>query len=350
MSSGNSKRPQPRKGGSGGGSGSKAGKGAGNKPNQNKPNQNRPNQNKPNRPASQQKNRASGGVSRSTGWSAAEQGRRDQQRQRLTIAGLGIGVVIVLVVALVLVKTLGGSSGDKKITADASKQAITAVSSMPAANLDKVGTGSYTYEKDKVGLQAVPGTPTKLGDKPTVLYLGAEFCPYCAAQRWPLVIALSRFGKFTGLKTTTSAGNDVHPNTPTFTFLNSKYTSDLIDFQSRELSDRDGKKLQDPTSEQEEIFKKYNPAGNIPFVYYAGKYYSVGASLDQDSMDGKDIAEVTKALKDPNDDITKAIGGTANVMTAAICQSTGGKPGPVCTAPGVTAAAKKLPGSSNSAS
>ncbi|HVX45520.1 MAG TPA: DUF929 family protein [Mycobacteriales bacterium] len=336
MSSGKSKRPQARKDGPRKSSGN-AGK---------QPAKSGAAKKAPSRPPGGQRPGA-----RTSGWSASAQQRRDQQRQRMMMAGIGIGVVIVLVVALVLVKTLGGSGGDKKITADASKQAITAVSTLPAATLDKVGAGSYTYEKDKVGLQAVSGTPMKVtGDKPTIVYLGAEFCPYCAAQRWPLTIALSRFGKFTGLKTTTSAGNDVHPNTPTFTYLDAKYTSDYIAFQSRELSDRSGNKLQDPTSEQEGIFKKYNPAGNIPFVYYAGKYFSVGASLDQGSMDGKDIGDVTKALKDPNDDISQAIDGTANVMTAGICQATGGKPGSVCNAPGVKAAAKKLPGSADAAS
>ena len=41
--------------------------------------------------------------------------------------------------------------------------------------------------------------------KPEVLYVGAEYCPYCAAQRWALAVALSRFGTFTGLETTHSS-------------------------------------------------------------------------------------------------------------------------------------------------
>ena len=36
--------------------------------------------------------------------------------------------------------------------------------------------------------------------KPELLYIGAEYCPYCAASRWPLIIALSRFGTFKGLR------------------------------------------------------------------------------------------------------------------------------------------------------
>src|SRR6202043_382420 len=49
--------------------------------------------------------------------------------------------------------------------------------------------------------------------KPEILYVGAEYCPYCAAQRWAVVTALSHFGTFSGLGTTTSSASDVDPNT-----------------------------------------------------------------------------------------------------------------------------------------
>ena len=29
-----------------------------------------------------------------------------------------------------------------------------------------------------------------------ILFVGAEYCPFCAAERWPLVVALARFGRF----------------------------------------------------------------------------------------------------------------------------------------------------------
>ena len=35
--------------------------------------------------------------------------------------------------------------------------------------------------------------------------MGAEYCPYCAAQRWAMIVALSRFGTFSGLTTVHSA-------------------------------------------------------------------------------------------------------------------------------------------------
>ena len=62
-----------------------------------------------------------------------------------------------------------------------------------------------------------------------ILFVGAEFCPYCAAQRWPLIIALSRFGTFSGLQTTTSSSSIEYPNTITFTFRSATFTSQYID-------------------------------------------------------------------------------------------------------------------------
>ena len=46
-----------------------------------------------------------------------------------------------------------------------------------------------------------------------MLYIGAEFCPYCAAMRWSMAVALSRFGTFTPLHGIHSSSTDVDPST-----------------------------------------------------------------------------------------------------------------------------------------
>ena len=45
--------------------------------------------------------------------------------------------------------------------------------------------------------------------RPVVFFYGAEFAPYAAAQRWPVIVALSRFGTFgaVGLITSDSFGS-----------------------------------------------------------------------------------------------------------------------------------------------
>src|SRR5207302_7512423 len=75
--------------------------------------------------------------------------------------------------------------------------------------------------------------------KPQILYIGAEYCPFCAAERWSLIVALSRFGTFQHLQLTTSSASDLYPNTSTFTFYRSAYTSPYLDFQSVEEATRD---------------------------------------------------------------------------------------------------------------
>jgi hypothetical protein len=52
--------------------------------------------------------------------------------------------------------------------------------------------------------------------------------------------------------------------------------------------------------------------------------------------------QIATALSDPTSPVAKAVDGSANVLTAALCEVTGQRPSAVCTAPGVVAAAKTL--------
>ena len=73
-------------------------------------------------------------------------------------------------------------------------------------------------------------------------------------------------------------------------------------------------------------------AGSIPFIDFGNKYIISGASYDGSVLAGKSWAQISAALKDPTSPITKAIGGTANYITAAICKMTGNQPASACTA------------------
>jgi hypothetical protein len=91
--------------------------------------------------------------------------------------------------------------------------------------------------------------------------------------------------------------------------------------------------------------KKYTngPDGSIPFLDLGNRYLVSGASYDPGLLKDKSREQIAAALKDPTSDIAKAVDGTANVLTAAICQLTGNQPAAVCSSSGVTAAAKQLP-------
>ena len=89
--------------------------------------------------------------------------------------------------------------------------------------------------KGAVAAQLTPNKPT-----PSFLYIGAEGCPYCAAERWPIVVALSRFGHFSGLTLMRSNGQDSYPNTPTVDFLHARFrspyfTAHLMEILGRKL-------------------------------------------------------------------------------------------------------------------
>jgi len=109
--------------------------------------------------------------------------------------------------------------------------------------------------------------------KPEVVYVGGEFCPYCAAERWALTAALGRFGTFTGLNLIHSSPTDVYPSTPTLSFHGSGYTSKYVAFTPVEwFGEADDASspfghvvLQNPTPQEAALFNKY-AGGSIPFV------------------------------------------------------------------------------------
>lgn len=260
-------------------------------------------------------------------------------------------VVVVVIGGLVAIRLAGGGKEAAATgpSGTADSQITSALSSVPAATFSAVGTDGV-----QGGPSAITAPALTEGGKPKVLYIGAEFCPYCAAERWPVAVALSRFGTFSNLGTTHSAGDDVNPNTPTLSFHGATYTSQYLAFTGVETttnvkgSDGQYAPLDTPTAADQSTFDTYNKppyvssAGSIPFVDLGGKYVSAGATYSPELLAGKTQAEVAAALKDPSSPIAKAIDGSANLYTAALCKITNNQPAAVCTSDAVTAAAGKL--------
>src|SRR5450755_902816 len=223
--------------------------------------------------------------------------RRAEIRNRVLIVSGVTVVIIAVVLAFVVVKlnsksaaTASGVSNGP--TGAALSSVVTDTTSVPASTLDKVGAGS--------GVSALPvilkgGSPLTSGGKPEVLYMGAEYCPYCAAERWAMVVALSRFGTFSGLSTVHSGNNsgEVYPNTPTWTFLHTTYSSRYLVFSHVEMQTNiptsggtSYTTLQTPTSAQQALLAKYDAPpyvssadqGAIPFIDFGNKYMLSGAS------------------------------------------------------------------------
>jgi thiol-disulfide isomerase/thioredoxin len=255
------------------------------------------------------------------------------------VAPVAVAAAIALVVAAFLVIRWNTTpTPPKPLSPDTTEAVIAEIAGLPAGEFETVGQGSANNL-----IKPVSGTPLKGSTgKPEVLYIGAEYCPFCAAERWPLIIALSRFGTFSGLATTSSSSKDVYANTATFTFRNATYTSEYIDFRAVETSDSDNKPLQSPTAAEQELLTKYNAGGGIPFIDFGNRYAMSGATYSPDVLGGESWKPIADALQDSSSSQAKAIVGSANLLTAAICKMTSDQPASVCSSAMIQGLEKKL--------
>lgn len=269
--------------------------------------------------------------------------QRARARRGLLLAAGSVTLVIALVAALVVVKLTGSGPGSgSPQTARTDAHVVAQLTTVPAATFDAVGAGAAT------GLKAISGQPELTsGGKPEVLYMGGEYCPFCAAERWALTAALSRFGTLSGLSFIHSAPGDGY--VPTLSFYKSGYTSKYLAFapvewygEAADPSTPFGHVyLQQPTAQQAALFARY-ANGSLPFVDIGNRYILPQAQYLPADVEGLTWAQVAAAMRDPSSKVAKDIDGAANVLTAAMCTLTHGQPGGVCTSAGVKAAAGSI--------
>ncbi len=264
----------------------------------------------------------------------AEAARKDRQRTQVIAASVA---VVVIVIAVVLGIVISNRPKDAP-AASGGAAALATLEKLPASLFDQAP--APTPEQAPAKLQG--GTALTQDGKPKVLYVGAEYCPFCAMERWALIGALSRFGTFTGVTETTSSSDDVHPNTPTFSFKDAKYTSDVVAFEAVETQDRNKQPLQTLDGENLALFQKFNPGGGIPWITYGGTHATDGATVDANAFEGKTYDQIIAGIQDPTSDIGKTVTPAINMITAQICDQTKGKPANVCTSQGVAAASVLL--------
>ena len=224
----------------------------------------------------------------------------------------------------------------------ANQSIVQKVTSVSQSTVQAVGTGGLPnplkYIQEQPFLQGPHGYPE-------FFFAGAQFCQYCATERWAILNALGRFGNFTHLGQMQS----YEENISTFSFYQSSYTSQYVDFVPVEALgntlDRDGQhfvKLQTLTAQQHQIFTTYNgppyfqAAGSYPFIDLGNSYLIQASGFDPGILQGHprqsplSWQEIAHALSDPTSPITQAIIGTANYLTAALCTLTHQLPVSVC--------------------
>ena len=265
---------------------------------------------------------------------AAQQ--RAQVRRRLLLAGGSVAVVVALVLALVVVKL--NQSPPKPQAAQTDARVAAEVASVPASTLNAVGAGTATGLKPLSGVSELTAN-----GKPEVLYMGGEFCPFCAAERWALATALSRFGTLSGVRFIHSSPTD--GDIPTLTFYKSSYTSKYLTFTPVEwYGEADDAStpfghvyLQQPTAQEAALFARY-AGGSIPFLDIANRYLLPQTQYSPEDLSGLTWAQIATDMQDPSSNVARDIDGAANTLTAAMCTLTHGQPGGVCNSAGVKAA------------
>jgi thiol-disulfide isomerase/thioredoxin len=273
-----------------------------------------------------------------------------------------VGLVLLVVIVLVAVKVTSGNSNTKKPNGTFQPTSATIVkelTSIPASVFNKVGIDSpvvQIYAPNKISKQPALQWADSSGVKrPTVFYLGAEYCPYCAATRWATIIALSRFGTISGLGNMFSSSLDVYKNTPTFTFIKAKYVSKYINFVSVESFTNipQGtfyKPLQTPTAAENALVNKYDNApfvpasskGSIPFIDFGNVAILSGSAYSPSALANTTRDAIAGVLSDPTNALTQAIIASANLQTASICKMINNADAAVCTSKGVKAASTAL--------
>lgn len=268
-------------------------------------------------------------------------GRRQQSANRSGWWLVGGIVLMVAVIVGAFVFMANYEAQQSKVGSDAAFKAITTVKPDVFTRVDK---GTFNGQ-----LTAVKNTPVLKGPngKPEIFYMGGEYCPICAAQRWAIVTALSRFGSFSPLTPILSAESQV----PTFSFYKSSYHSDYIDFESKEVADNNSpnyKQLEALSPDDQKIVNQYArppyiQQSGIPFMSIGNQYISVGSYYSGSVLTGKSYQDIATAVNDPNSDISRGIVGGANMLTAAICKATNNQPANVCTADPIPSLEQSLP-------
>lgn len=276
------------------------------------------------------------------------------------IAWISVGAVLLLVVGLVVVKITKSpatpASASSPNSASSSARVVEPLSAATVAAIADLPISPRPIPPSPVSDPAATAasTPTLTASVnghalPEVFYYGAEWCPYCGAERWALASALSRFGTFSGLQSMYSSPTDYAPNTPTITFAHATYSSPYLAFSAVEAytdTPAPGKTppyvpLDHLNASQKKIIARYDKGKSFPFVDLANRYTQTGSAFDPSSLAGLTTDQVAAQLT-TSLPAAQSIRAAANDLTAQLCVITHGQPGSVCQNKAIVALAKQL--------
>lgn len=246
-----------------------------------------------------------------------------------------IVVAVIIVVGVVGYLLLSAKSGSTLIGKPVAQSTILSLQQIASNNTlaAQVGPGVALAGGSKANIpKLIKASPLTLNGKPEILYVGGDFCPYCGVTRWALVLALMRFGSFSGLTYMESSATDVYSNTATFTFTNYSYQSNLVAFKAFEIYARNESPINASgySTFDQALVNKYGQG--VPFVDFANESVQNGATVSPQYLSGENWDQIIAALNSSGSPIAQAVIGNANIFTAQICMSnsTLNSTAPVC--------------------
>jgi hypothetical protein len=280
----------------------------------------------------------------------AQDGRAAVSRRRRTVypAIAVTTLAAIAVVAFALASVLGGSTAARPAAADGTYQlpvsAVSAVESVPVSALvgnarAELGTGQVTAP------EKLPAAAPKLGagGRPEVMFVCAEYWAPCAAERWALVMALSKFGAFGNLTGTASSDRESSPSTPTFSFYGAGYSSPYLSLITDELESsvysplaREYPLLQFPTKQEMSFISDWDVApytstnGSLPFAYLGGEFLLTSAQYDAGPISKLNFQTAAGLLTSGKSAVSKRLEAAAGYLVADFCALTRDQPASVC--------------------
>lgn len=261
--------------------------------------------------------------------------RRHQARHRQWKLIGGIAGAIVAFAIFVAVLDISAQPPPPTPPKPISASVLNALAHLPLNTLTTVGKGADTNPPKVLGKQVT----LKVHNTPEVLFIGAEYCQYCALERWSLIGAMSRFGTFTGLEMIHSSVAEYH--IATFTFLHAHYQSPYFDFVSREMYSNNTNAagayipLQKLSSTQSSLLSSIGQNG-FPFVDFGGMTAQVGSESSKPGpvgLQGLTWQQIITKLRQPSTAPAQMILGGVNYDTAAICKMINNQDKAVCATP-----------------
>jgi hypothetical protein len=248
---------------------------------------------------------------------------RAQARRPWLISIAAVGAVLAILAGFVAVKLTSGTAAAAR-EAPAPHNVVSQVTTVPSAVLARLRGGGAVTPMQTV---KAPGPVLSIAGKPAIVFVSEESCPFCAAERWPLAVALSHFGTWSHLGATRSSATDVFPNTATLSFRTASYHSSHLTLRTTELTDNRGHRLQPPTPLDTTLIHGYDvppyvnsadQSGAVPFLDIGNRYILAGAQYNPQILAGLSQAQITSQLRNPASPVAQAIDGSAGVIIAAI--------------------------------